>query len=245
VAASVRRAALITGASAGIGLAIAHQLALGGFDLTVAARRAEGLKRAADELGEVTSVRTTAVDAADPEAVAALVREHMDLYHRLDVAVANAGSGRQGTAASTRAQELASMLSLNVAAPFALAREALPALRAAGSEHRGAWFIVTASISGVTPTAGFAGYSASKAAAISLARSITREEADSGVRACALCPAFVDTAMSEWTHGSVPPASMLRAADVAAAVPFLLALSPNALVEEIVIGRHGAGEYAP
>ena len=234
------RAALVTGASAGIGLAVSRTLTERGYGVTMVARDPQRLEAAA-----LDGALTVAADAADDEAMQAALQRHMERWGRLDVAVANAGTGSGGAVASTKPHHLDRMLRTNVAALFTLARHAMPALRQAGAEHQSAWFVVTASISGVRPAPGFAAYSASKAAALSVARSVDMEEASSGVRACALCPGFVETAMTEWTRDSVPADRMLQPGDVAAAVRFLLELSPNARVTEIVIGRTGAGWQEP
>lgn len=240
------RAALVTGASAGIGLAVSRLLAERGYALTLVGRDRPRLDAAAESLLACgTAVQAVAADAGDEDAVAAAVDGHLSRWGRLDVVVANAGTGSGGGAASTRPQHLERMLRTNVVGLFTLARLALPALRAAGTEHRGAWFVVTASISGLRPAPGFAAYSASKAAALSLARSVDVEESRNGVRACALCPAFVATAMTEWTRDSVPAEEMLQPDDVAAAVGFLLTLSPGASVSEIVMGRAGAPPLTP
>jgi 3-oxoacyl-[acyl-carrier protein] reductase len=231
------RAALVTGASAGIGLAVAKVLAEQGFSLTIVGRDQARLDAAAATLGDVEAI---AADASDEDAMARVVEAHLARWGRLDVVVANAGAGSAGTVAATQPRHLDRVLRGNVVGPFALARLCIPALR----EQRG-WFIVTASISGVQPTAGFAAYSASKAAAVSLARSIDAEEAAHGVRACALCPAFVDTAMTAWTRDAVPAEAMLQPSDVGEAVRFLLALSPNASVTEIVLGRTGMPGLTP
>jgi NADP-dependent 3-hydroxy acid dehydrogenase YdfG len=234
------RAALVTGASAGIGLAVSRLLSARGYGVTMVARDAQRLRAAA-----LPQALTVSADAADDGAVEAALRRHLERWGRLDVVAANAGTGSGGTVASTRPHHLERMLRTNVGALFTLARLAMPALREAGAEHRGAWFVVTASISGVRPAGGFAAYSASKAAALSVARSVDVEEAANGVRACALCPAFVETAMTEWARDSVPAGAMLQPEDVAAAVGFLLDLSPNARVTEIVMGRTGASWQEP
>jgi NADP-dependent 3-hydroxy acid dehydrogenase YdfG len=240
------RAALVTGASAGIGLAIAAALAHEGYSVTMSARSADRLEAACQALRAGGSdVVAVAADAGDDDATAALVADHLSRCGRLDVVVANAGTGYIGTVADSRARDVQRMTSLNVLAPFALAREAMPALRASAAGDGRPWFIVTSSISGVWPTPGFAGYSATKAAAVSLARSITFEEGAAGVRACAICPAFVDTDMTAWTHDRVPPGTMLHAQDVAEAVCFLLRLSPNASVPELVLHRTGAPTFVP
>ncbi len=245
------RAALVTGASAGIGLAVSRALVERGYSVTMVARDAARLGAALrDHMphaqpGGASMVQGLAADAADAEQMAEVMRGHLMAYRRLDVVVANAGTGSGGDAASTKPKHLERMLRVNVEALFTLAHLTMPALREAGAEHRGAWFVVTASISGVRPMPGFAAYSATKAAALSLARSVDVEEERNGVRACALCPAFVETAMSEWTRESIPAETMLQPGDVAAALRFLLDLSPAARVTELVIGRTATEWLAP
>jgi NADP-dependent 3-hydroxy acid dehydrogenase YdfG len=240
------RAAIVTGASAGIGLATTALLARRGFAVTMAARKRERLEEAAGCLrAQGAEVATTSVDAGDESGVSALVQDHLARYGRLDVVVANAGTGRPGGVARTTAADLTRMMRLNLEGPFFLARESLPALRHAGSEHHQAWFVVVASITGAWPMPGFAAYSASKAAAVSLARSITAEESAGGVRGCALCPAFVATAISEWARETIPASAMLTPEDVAEGVGFLLRLSANVTLTEIVMGRVNAAVHAP
>jgi 3-oxoacyl-[acyl-carrier protein] reductase len=239
------RAAIVTGASAGIGLAMCEVLVREGFAVTMVARDAARVESAAARLADVGDVTAMSADASDESALADVVSSHLDWYGRIDLVVANAGFGGAGTVADTQARHLERAWRVNVAAPFALARLVMPSLRRAGAEHARAWFVVTASISGVAPTPGFAAYSASKAAALSLAQSIAAEESAHGVRACALCPAFVDTAMTEWTHDCVPADSMLQPADVAESLAYLLRLSPTATVTEIVIGRTGQPPLSP
>jgi NAD(P)-dependent dehydrogenase (short-subunit alcohol dehydrogenase family) len=240
------RSAIVTGASGGIGGAVTQSLVQHGFAVTAAAREPTRLAAAVarvDPSGE--RVVGMPGDAGDGAFVATLVDAHVERNGGVDVVVACAGGGRQGTVAASTSEDIERALRLNTVGPMLLARAALPALRAAGARHAGAWFIVIASISGLWPTKGFAAYSASKAAAISMARSLSLEEGEAGVRACAICPAFVDTAMTAWTGEKVPNSTKLRSEDVMEAVSFLLRLSPAAVVTEIVMGRAGAGLLSP
>jgi NADP-dependent 3-hydroxy acid dehydrogenase YdfG len=238
------RAALVTGASTGIGLAVTKALAADGYAVTMVARKVERLEASAEKLrAEGHDVTSFVADVTEETSADAMVAAHLERYGRLDVAVANAGMGIAAPAADSRPRELNRMLAVNAGAGFALAAAAMPSLRDTAADGRRSWFIVLSSIAGIFPTAGLAGYSASKAAALSLARSVNAEESERGVRACAICPAFVDTDMTTWTHDSVPPETMLRADDVGETVRFLLRLSPNAAVSEIVLQRVGAPLY--
>jgi NAD(P)-dependent dehydrogenase (short-subunit alcohol dehydrogenase family) len=240
---TARRAAIVTGASAGIGLAVATALCEDGWAVTMTARREPRLEAAAATLRAAGhEVATVAADAAADGTADALVAGHAARFGRLDLVVANAGWGTNGTVADTSATDLERMLRTNVTANFALARAAIPHMRGGA----GGWFVITSSMSGVWPTSGFAGYSAAKSAAVSLARSIAAEEAANGVRACAICPGFVDTDMTAWLGDTLPADAMLDAQDVAASVRYLLALSPRASVTELVLRRTTApDQHAP
>ena len=234
--------ALVTGASAGIGLAVTRALCHDGFSVTMVARREARLNAAADELrSDGFDVQPMAIDVSADGAAARLVADHVERFGGIDIVAANAGRGTNGTVAEAAPSDVVKMLAVNVAAPFALAKAAMPALRDSSG-----WFVITSSISGVWPTIGSAGYSASKAAAVSLARSIATEESVNGVRACAICPAFVDTDMTAWLDGSIPSDAMLDPNDVAESVRFLLRLSPSASITELVLRRTTAPDpHAP
>jgi NAD(P)-dependent dehydrogenase (short-subunit alcohol dehydrogenase family) len=137
------------------------------------------------------------------------------------------------------------MIDLNVRAPVALLDAGADALKAAGREHGQAFVILTSSLSGIWPTPDFAVYSATKAVLVSLARSVNVDLVGDGVRACALCPGFVDTPLSAWVREQVGADAMLQPEDIGEAVRFLLRLSPTAIVSEIVIARAGARHGEP
>ncbi len=242
---SIRRplvSAIVTGASAGIGLAVTRALCEDGHPVTMVARRESRLLAAADGLRAAGfDVHTVAQDMSVDGAAVELVVDHVSRHGGIDVVVSNAGRGASGTVAEATPSDVEKMLRANIGAPFALAAAALPLLRQSAG-----WFVITASLSGIWPTAGFATYSASKAAAVSLARSIAAEESANGVRACAICPAFVDTDMSSWLDGQLTTAAMLTPADVAEAVRFLMRLSASASITEMVLRRSGApDQHAP
>jgi NAD(P)-dependent dehydrogenase (short-subunit alcohol dehydrogenase family) len=225
----VERAAIITGGSSGIGLAIARMLRDEGYDLTLASRRPEKVEAAAKELGAVA----VAADVADEDACARLVAEHRDRFGRLDMLVNSAGIGIAGTVESLPAKHLDLTIAVNLRGLFLMTQKAIPMLR----ESRG-WIVNLASIAGTLPTPGLSAYGATKAAVISLTRSLNEELDADGVRAVALCPGFVDTPMAEWS--GIPGDQMIQPEDCAEVVRMLLRLSPHARIPQVVIERAGS-----
>jgi 3-oxoacyl-[acyl-carrier protein] reductase len=242
----VDRSAIVTGASAGIGLAVAAVLGTEGYGVTMVARDPSRLEASCDKLrGDGYDVIGLAADIAEPGAADRMVAAHLERYGGLDVVVANAGTGTNATAARTDREHVDGMLNTNVHSLFDLARVAIPSLRREERAAGRGWFIVMSSMAGLWPMPGFAVYSATKATGISVARSIAAEEARWGVRACAICPAFVETDLSTWVHDRVPPDEMVRPEDVGEAVRMLLRLSPTTVVTELVLSRVGAPPYTP
>lgn len=237
-AASVGRTAIVTGAARGIGFAIAEVLGTEGFALTLAARRPETLREAADRLtarGYV--VQHVAADLADEDAIRAVVSAHRERYGRLDVLVNNAGVITGAAVEQQQTREMDLQLDVNLRAVMLFYREAAGLLRAAGAEHRGALVVNLASIAGKQPQPWLSVYSATKAAVIAYTAAMNRELGPDGVKSVALCPGFVDTDMTDYVKQTVPAEKMIRPGDVAAAVRFLLTLSSAAVVPEIVFER--------
>jgi NAD(P)-dependent dehydrogenase (short-subunit alcohol dehydrogenase family) len=226
------KSALVTGGSSGIGLAIARGLRDEGYALTLAARKPERLESAAREL----DAHAVAADVTSEEDCVRLVAEHGERHGGLDVLVNSAGVGIAGPIAELSTKRWDLQQNVNLRGAFLVTREALPLLRRARGH-----VINLASIAGTIPTPGLAGYGASKAALISLTHSLNREEAGNGVRVTALCPAFVDTPMTDWT--GLGPDEMIRPEDCAELVRTLLRLSPRARVPVIVVERIGDAAY--
>ena len=232
------RAALITGGSSGIGLAIARALGEDGYALTIASRRAGKLEAAADELREAgLEVNSFAANMTDEEAVAGVVRSHREIYGRLDVLVNNAGVGIGEAMHEITTKYLDMQLGVNLRAVIIGTREGLPLLRAAGAEHGKALIVNSASIAGKSGQPWLSVYSATKAAVIGFSESTQKEVAGQGVQVTAFCPGFVDTPMTEYVREMVKPEEMIRPEDIAEAVRFLLRTSPGCLVPEIVFAR--------
>ncbi len=222
------KSALVTGGSAGIGLAIARMLGEEGHSLTLVARRPEPLEAAADEL----TALGVAANLADPDECVRVVAAHVERHGGMDVLVNSAGIGVGGAFADQPTKAIGLQVGVNLLATLVVTRESLPHLRKT-SGH----VVTLASIAGTIPTPGLAVYGATKAAVISFTNSLNREEADHGVRATAICPAFVATKMTDWT--GLPGDEMIQVEDVAELVRTILHLSPRARVPQVVIERVG------
>jgi NAD(P)-dependent dehydrogenase (short-subunit alcohol dehydrogenase family) len=235
------RAAIVTGASSGIGLAIAQVLGETGHRLTIAARRPEKLDAAADALRDAGhEVQAVAGNMADEADVQRVVAAHRERFGRLDVLVngAGVGIGAPLTEVATKRADL--QLDVNLRAPILFYRECAGLLRAAGAEHHGALVINLASIAGKSGQAWLSVYSATKAGLINFTEAMNKELAPDGVKSVALAPAYVDTPMTDYIKGQIPAEEMIRTEDIAEAVRFLLRLSPHCVVPEIVFERSGA-----
>ena len=234
------RAAIVTGASRGIGLALAETLAAEGYGLTISARKPDTLEAAAERLREHGhEVEAVPANLADVEAVAGIVARHRERFGRLDVLVNNAGVGIGAAAAEHQPKHVDLQLAVNVRAVVLLYREAADMLKAAGAEHGNALVVNLASMAGKSPQPWLSVYSATKAAVVAYTTAMNKELNSDGVKSVALCPGFVDTDMSEFIKGSVPAEEMITTGDIAEALRFVLRLSPHCVVPEIVFQRPG------
>jgi NAD(P)-dependent dehydrogenase (short-subunit alcohol dehydrogenase family) len=230
------RAALITGGSSGIGLAIGRMLRDEGFELTLASRRPERVQAAAEELGAAA----VAADVGNAEDCERLVAEHRERFGRIDVLVNSAGIGIAGRVEDLPAKHFDLQVGVNLRGLFLVTQAAIPLLR----ESHGL-IVNLASIAGTLPTPGLATYGATKAAVISLTRSLNEELVADGVRAIAICPGFVDTPMAQWS--GIAGDEMIQPEDCAEVVRMLLRLSPHARIPQVVIERAGSinGDVPP
>jgi short-subunit dehydrogenase len=234
------RAAIVTGASRGIGLALAEALGQEGFGLTVTARKPQTLEQAAGGLrAQGFEVAHVAANMADEDAIAEVVQVHRERFGRLDVLVNNAGVGIGAPATEHQTKFVDMQLGVNVRAIIVFYRECIELLRAAGAEHRNALVVNMASIAGKSPAPWLSVYSATKAAVIAYTQAMNKELNGDGIKSVALCPGFVDTDMSDFVKGTVPAEEMLRTEDIAEALRFLLRVSPACVIPEIVFQRPG------
>jgi NAD(P)-dependent dehydrogenase (short-subunit alcohol dehydrogenase family) len=239
------RAALVTGASSGIGFAIADMLGQEGYGLTVASRRPEKLDAAAERLrGEDYDVQHFAGNLGDEETIKRVVAAHLERFGRLDVLVNNAGIGAGEAVDALTAKRIDLQIATNLRSVFLFYREAAGALRQAGAEHRNALVVNTSSISGKQGEAWLSVYSATKHGVVGFTQAMNKELGDAGIKSCALCPGFVDTPMTDFIKQAVPAETMIQPADIAESVRFLLRTSPGCVVPEIQFLQQGGGPAA-
>lgn len=186
-----RQTALVTGASAGIGMALARVLAAGGHDLVVTARRAERLEALARELRERHggTVHVWPEDLIDPAAPQRLFERARDAGIAVDVLVNNAGFGAWGEFDELPHQRQLEMIAVNVRAVTDLTHRFLPAMR----ERRAGRILIVSSVCGFQPGPYMAAYFATKAFLLFLGEALSAELAGSGVTTTCLCPGLVRT----------------------------------------------------
>src|SRR5207245_656486 len=179
--------------------ALARMLRDEGYSLTLAARTVEKVEAAAAELGALA----VSADVSHEEDCERVVAAHAERHGRLDVLVNSAGVGVAARLEDTTAKQWDLQLGVNLRGLFLVTRAALPLLRASRGQ-----IVNVASIAGTTPSPLLGAYGASKAAVISLTRTLNAELEPDGVRATALCPAFVDTPMATWS--GLPPEELIQ-----------------------------------
>lgn len=218
------KVALVTGATGGIGEAIAKALHAQGATVALTGRREAELARVAEALGGQRVIVAPA-DLADPAAPAALVEKIEAEAGSLDILVNNAGFTRDMLALRMGDADWNAVLEVDLTAPFRLARAALRGMM----KKRFGRVVSIASIVGVTGNAGQANYAAAKAGLIGMSKSLAQEVATRGVTVNVVAPGFVKTAMTDALPEAarttllsrIPTQRMGSPEDVAAAVVYL------------------------
>src|ERR687894_338952 len=217
------KAALVTGATGGIGAATARALHAQGARVALTGRRAAELASLAAELGG--RALAAPADLSDPAAPAALVEMVEAEFGAIDILVNNAGLTRDMLALRMGDADWAAVLEVDLTAPFRLARAALRGMM----KRRHGRIVNITSIVGVTGNAGQANYAAAKAGLIGMSKALAQEVAARGITVNCVAPGFIDTAMTqaldtkqrEALLGRIPAGRLGTGADIAAAVVYL------------------------
>jgi NAD(P)-dependent dehydrogenase (short-subunit alcohol dehydrogenase family) len=189
--------ALVTGAGRGIGRAVAERLAAEGYRVALTARSADQLRETAAALtGESLVLPADMYDPAVPDQV---IGEVERAWGPVDVLVANAGAGESAPIAKMTDEMWSRQLELNLTAPFRCVRRVVPHM----VENGWGRIIVLASVAAKRGEPYIAAYVASKHGVLGLTRSVAAELAKTGVTANAVCPAYVDTPMTDGTVGTI------------------------------------------
>ncbi len=217
------KSALVTGASGGIGGAIARALHAQGAAVGLSGTRVEALETLAAELGERAQVLPC--DLSDPEACQALPGRAEAALGGLDVLVNNAGLTRDNLAVRIKDEDWKLVLEVNLSAAFRLIRASLRGMM----KRRWGRIVGITSVVGVTGNPGQTNYAASKAGMIGMSKSLAQEVASRGITVNCVAPGFIETAMTEGLGGpqrekllgAIPLGRLGSSDDVAACVAFL------------------------
>jgi 3-oxoacyl-[acyl-carrier protein] reductase len=243
------RVALVTGASRGIGAAVARRLALEGATVAVnylgSQQAAQAVVEAIGAAGGTAAALQA--DVSDPSACTELIERVVSGHGRLDILVNNAGITRDGLLVRMSDEDWDAVIRADLGSVFACTRAAAKVMMRA----RSGVIVNMASVVGISGNAGQANYAAAKAGVIGLTKSVARELASRGVRVNAVAPGFIDTDMTaslsdqvkEGVLGQIALRRLGSADDVAAAVAYL-ASDDAAYVTGQVIAVDGGMTFA-
>jgi 3-oxoacyl-[acyl-carrier protein] reductase len=216
------RKALVTGATGGIGGAIARSLAARGAQVALSGTRQGALDALAETLPGSVAL---ACDLSDPAAADALAGRAEEALGGLDILVANAGLTRDGLLLRMKDEDFQTVLDVNLGAYFRLCRAAMKGMM----KRRHGRIVAITSVVGVTGNAGQANYAASKAGMIGFTKSIAAEVATRGITANCVAPGFIVSPMTDALNekqkesilATIPAARLGQVDDVASAVVYL------------------------
>ncbi|HUX21763.1 MAG TPA: SDR family oxidoreductase [Spirochaetia bacterium] len=225
---------LITGASRGIGKAIALELAKHGARLSLVARDAEALEgvgRSAAEAG--SEAIGIPADLTHPGGIDAVVTQTVDHFGGIDVLINNAGAALAKPFAETSESDWQLLMGLNAQVPYFLIQRALPYLRVSSVRT----IINVSSVVGRTGYPGQSAYGASKHALIGLSKALARELHPDGIRVHVIAPGSTDTEMITAVRPDLEPEKLISPEEIAETVAFLLTHRGNGMIDEINIRR--------
>ena len=215
--------ALVTGASGGIGSAVARALAGQGARVALSGTREDALRRVADEIGGESVILPT--NLSDAAAVDALVPQAVERLGKLDILINNAGVTRDNLAMRMKDEEWSDVIRINLEAAFRLSRAAMkPMMRAKHGR-----IISVTSVVGATGNPGQANYAASKAGLVGMSKAIAQEVASRGITVNCIAPGFISSPMTDTLPeaqksallGRIPAGKLGEGSDVAAAAVYL------------------------
>ena len=225
------KVAIITGASRGIGLAVAHRLGTLGAKLSLCARDARKLESAAGELraAGAAAVFSAAVDVTHGEQILAFVQNSEKALGPVEILVNNAGIGYFGPTHEATGATWDSVLDTNLRSVFLASKAVAPGMIA----RRGGHIINIASLAGKNAFAGGGIYCASKWGLLGLTECMAEDLRGYGIRVSAICPGSVATDFSP--HGKKDISKMLQPEDIAHVVEMLVTQAPQSFISEVLL----------
>lgn len=228
----LKKVAVITGASKGIGKAIALGLAELRFQTVLMGRNKSDLENVSNEILEDGGLKPIilSLDITDAIAIKTAIQTIVSEYKTIDVLVNNAGIYSGGTLNITQ-EDFEKQLATNLTAQYTILKEVVPLLK----EQKSGYIFNVASRSGKTGFAGSGAYCASKFGLVGLNESLYKELNPLGIRVTALCPGWVNTQMAFEAGTTLEAEQMIQPDDLFRTIKWLLSLSPGACVKEVVL----------
>jgi 3-oxoacyl-[acyl-carrier protein] reductase len=234
------KVAIVTGASRGIGRAIALALAREGCHLALAARTKRDLEetaRMAKDLGvQVLSVPT---DLKEEDSILALAESVSGRFRRLDILINNAGITHAALMENTRTEDFDRCIAVNARGPFILCRECLPLLKKA----RPGYIVNISSVVGVKGYPNQTAYTASKHALRGMSMALAEELRNENIRVHVICPGGVNTDMIGNVRPDIRKDELIAPEEIAELVLYLVTHKGNAVVDELHIRRASASPW--
>ena len=228
------KVALVTGASRGIGKAIALALAAEGVIVVAIARSEEKLQEVQQAINSTGGkVSTITADLSLPSSPQHIVQQTLTRYGRLDMLINNAGIAVQGPLLETSLEQWDRVMAVNARAPFLLCKEAIPHMKAAG----GGTIIQIASVIGVKGYIDQGAYTASKHALMGMSKVLAQEVQPDNIRVHTILPGGVATDMAGEMRPDLKPSELMAPDDIAEIVLFLLTHRSNAVIDSINVRR--------
>jgi 3-oxoacyl-[acyl-carrier protein] reductase len=235
------KVAIVTGASKGIGKAIALDLAKAGTKLVLTARNESLLKKLEAKIHKMGGNAVFIVcDMKSEEDIKSLVQQTISIYKKLDILICNAGIGHFGLCQKTTTKDFDEIMTINARAPFILFRECIPYLK----KQKKSFIIAIGSVVSVKGYANQSAYTASKHALMGMCKSLAKEVQEDGTRVHIICPGGVNTELVSRARPDLDTSVLMQPEEISDAVNFLLTRKGKAVIDELHLHRESNSPFS-